>query len=128
VTSKTIIPVIAVVLLLVGAMSAQLNQANPAASDSQRVASAESRTLKVVHREPPVYPQEAKAKGISGTVVIEVVVGKQGDVISAKVVEGGKVLGDAAMAAIKSWKFEPATSQGQPVQKTTRITVVFQAG
>jgi outer membrane biosynthesis protein TonB len=63
------------VVLLRGMMSAQ-NQTNPT-SDSRKAAPVDSQSLKVVHREIPVYPREAKAKGISGTVVVEAVVGKQ---------------------------------------------------
>jgi outer membrane biosynthesis protein TonB len=83
---KSIILVSAVVLLLVGVMYPQQNQTNPT-PDSQKAESAQSQ-LKVIHREIPIYPPKAKAKGISGTVVVEAVIGKQGDVITARVIEG----------------------------------------
>jgi TonB family protein len=105
----------AVVLLLVGVIYPQQNQTNPAL-DSQKAESAQSQ-LKVMQREAPIYPPEAKAKGISGTVVIEAVIGKQGDVISARVIEGDKIFWDSALTAVKAFKFKPPTSQGQ--EKTT---------
>lgn len=80
---------------------------------------------RLIHREPPVYPPEAKAKGISGTVVVSALIDKQGNVISAKVIEGDKIFWDAALTAVKAWKFEPATSQGQPVEETTQIKITF---
>ena len=111
---KRIILVIAVVLLVVGVMYPQ-NQTNPA-PDSQKAVSPES-PLKVIHRVPPIYPPEAKAKGINGIVVVEAVIGKQGDVVTARVVEGDKIFWNAAVTAVKAWKFEPLTSQEQ--EKTT---------
>jgi TonB family protein len=91
------------------------NQTNPA-PDSQKAVSPESQ-LEVIHREPPIYPPQAKAKGISGTVVVEAVIGKQGDVLSARVIEGDKIFWDAALTAVKRWKFQPLTSQEQQVGK-----------
>jgi TonB family protein len=79
----------------------------------------------LLHHDPPVYPQEAKAKGISGTVIVEVLVDKQGNVSRARVTEGDKIFWDAALAAVKAWKFQPAMSQGQPVERTTRIKMTF---
>ena len=109
---KRIILVIAVVLLVVGVMYPQ-NQTNPA-PDSQKAVSPESQ-LKVIHKEPPIYPPKAKAKGISGTVVVEAVIGKQGDVLSARVIEGDQIFWDAALTAVKRWKFQPLSSQEQQV-------------
>jgi TonB family protein len=124
VRTKTDILAIAVVLLLVGVMCPQQNQTNPTL-DSQRAASSGSQTLKVVHREAPVYPQEAKAKDIRDTLVVEAVVDKQGNVIKAKVGEGDKIFWDAALTALKAWKFQPATAQGQPAQKAVQIKISF---
>lgn len=124
VRSNPNILLLTVVLLLAGVMSAQLNQTNPA-SDSQKAASAEPQARKVIHREMPVYPQEAKAKNISGTVVVEALIDKQGNVISARVVEGDKIFWDAALAAIKAWKFEPVTSPGQPIEKWGPVKITF---
>ena len=116
--SKPNILMVAAVLVLVGAMYSQQNQTNPA-PDSQKSSSAEPHMLKLVHREAPVYPPEAKAQDIRGTVVVEALVDKQGNVSSARVIEGDKIFSDAALTAVKAWKFEPRTLDGQPVEKTT---------
>ncbi len=115
--------VIAAVLLLVGMMHPQQKQINPT-PDSQKAAWEDSQ-LKVVHRVPPIYPPEAKAKGMEGTVVLEVVVDKQGNVAKARIISGAQIFADAALEAIKAWKFAPATSQGQAVEKTTQIKSEF---
>ena len=112
---KRIILVSAVVLLLMGVMYPRQSQTNPA-PDSQKAESAQSHP-KLIHRVPPIYPPEAKAKGINGIVVVEAVIGKQGDVVTARVVEGDKIFWNAAVTAVKAWKFEPLTSQEQ--EKTT---------
>jgi protein TonB len=120
---KTNVFAILAVLVLLGAGYAQQNQTNPN-PDNQKAAAQDSE-LKVLHRVPPIYPPEAKANGIEGTVVLEAVVDKQGNVAKAKVVSGPQILADAAVEAIKAWKFAPATSKGQPVEKTTQIKVTF---
>jgi TonB family protein len=103
--------VIAVVLLLSVVVHPQ------GTPDSQKAASAEPHILKGVHREAPVYPPEAKAKKISGMVIVEAVVDKEGNVISTRIIEGDKIFWQSALTAIKAWKFEPLTSQRQ--EKTT---------
>ena len=118
--SKSHILMSAVVLLLVGVMYSQQNQTN-STTDSQKAVTPES-PLKVIHRVPPIYPPKAKAKGISGTVVVEAVIGKQGDVLSARAIEGDEIFWDAAVTAVKAWKFEPLTSQ-EP--EKTRIKMRF---
>jgi protein TonB len=83
----------------------------------------ETPDTRVIHREPPIYPAEAKAKGISGTVIVEVVIGRQGNVSSAKVIEGDKIFQEAALTAVKAWKFQPPTTQELPVE---RIIIRFE--
>ena len=111
------------VLPLLGVGYAQQNQTNPNV-DNQKAAVEDSH-LKVVHRVPPIYPPAAKAKGIEGTVVVEVLIDKHGKLAKARIISGPEILGDAALKAIKAWKFEPATAQGQPVEETTQIKVAF---
>ena len=119
---RTSVFAILIVLLFLSVGYAQ-SQTNPNL-DSQK-ATAEDSPLKVVHRVPPIYPPEAKANGMEGTVVVEVLVDKQGNVAKAKIISGPKILADAAVEAIKAWKFEPATSQGRLVEKTSQIKVSF---
>ena len=72
----------------------------------------------VIHREPPVYPKEAK--GI-GAVILEGVVDMNGNLRSARVIEGDNIFADAALAAVKRWKFQPAMLSGRPIEQTIRI-------
>jgi len=119
---KTNVFAMLTVMLLLGAGYAQ-SQTNPN-PDDQKAATEDSQP-KVVHHVPPIYPPEAKANHVEGTVVVQVLVDKQGNVARTTIVSGPKVLADAAVTAIKAWKFEPATSQGRPVEKTAEIKVAF---
>ena len=57
----------------------------------------------------PVYPELARKMNITGSVKIEVVVAPNGTVKDAKIVGGHPVLANAALDAVRKWRFEPAT-------------------
>jgi len=76
---------------------------------------------KVVSRVNPVYPEEAKRDGVEGSVVLAVVIEKSGEVSKATATEGPEPLRDAAVSAVRQWRFE--TSDVGPVNAT--ITVRF---
>jgi TonB family protein len=124
---KTNVLAILSVLLLVTAGYAQQNQTNPS-PDMPKAVSDKTQPPKVVHREVPVYPAEAKAKRLMGDVVVEVVVDRQGNVSSARMTSGLKIFEDAALTAIKGWKFSPATLDGQPVEQKTQVQLKFRDG
>lgn len=65
-------------------------------------------TRKVKSKVSPAYPEVARKMNISGTVKVMVVVSPAGNVKSTKIVGGHPLLVNAAMDALKKWKFEPA--------------------
>jgi TonB family protein len=70
----------------------------------------------------PAYPEDARARGLEGSPIVELWVDESGDVINAAIVESaGAILDDALLSAARCWRFAPATLRGVPV--TTRITV-----
>jgi TonB family protein len=73
-----------------------------------------------VHRVEPEYPEAARQQGIQGAVVLDVRIGRDGAVEDVKVVSGQRMLADAAMAAVKQWRFKPET-----VERQTRVTLNF---
>lgn len=79
----------------------------------------------VLHRVEPIYPEEARQQKIQGAVVLEIHIGRDGAVQDAKLVSGQQSLADAAMAAVKQWKFKPRVEQGQAVEMQTRVTLNF---
>jgi TonB family protein len=68
-------------------------------------------TRKAKTKVMPPYPELAKQMNITGTVKLMVVVAPNGSLKDAKVVGGNPILVNAAMDALKKWKFEPANGE-----------------
>jgi TonB family protein len=64
---------------------------------------------------PAVYPELARKMNITGTVKVEVVIAPNGSVKDAKVVGGHPVLANAALEAVKKWRFEPTALESSGV-------------
>jgi protein TonB len=77
----------------------------------------------VVHRVRPVYPKQARAKKLHGTVVLQAVISKQGKVDSLQLVSGDPQLAQAAAEAVKQWRYKPYSHNGEPTDFQTRVTV-----
>jgi protein TonB len=73
----------------------------------------------------PVYPLLAQQTNVQGSVVLSARVGQDGSVQSVQVVSGPDILANAAVEAIKQWRFKPRNEGGQLVPAETRITVNF---
>ena len=73
----------------------------------------------------PVYPPEAKAAGIDGVVVLEVMIDKTGHPESVKAVEGPKELMQSAIDAVEQWTWTPATHNGEPVAVKSRVQINY---
>jgi TonB family protein len=73
----------------------------------------------------PVYPPIAHAAHASGTVVVQVVIDEQGNVISAHAIAGHPLLQSVAVAAAQQAKFSPTLLEGEPVRVTGVITYNF---
>lgn len=81
----------------------------------------EEETRKVKTRVSPSYPDLARRLSIRGTVKVIVVVSASGNPKDARVVGGNPVLVNAALDAVKKWKFEPA-----PDESTVTLEFNFQ--
>jgi TonB family protein len=101
---------------------------------------AEAGTPRLVHKVNPAYPESAKADKVEGTFQLAVVVGKDGAVAEARVVasssapgrlddaaalEGDPRLAEAAVAAVKQWRYQPFEVDGKAVDVKLTVTVVF---
>jgi TonB family protein len=73
----------------------------------------------------PVLPEAARAAGISGAVILEVVVGVTGAVSDVKVLRSLPMLDDAAIEAVSQWRYEPVLLNGQPVPVVITVAVRF---
>jgi len=80
----------------------------------------------VIERVNPHYPQSALDAGTSGIVIVETKISEKGNVDEARVVRGlSPELDEAAMEAVKQWKFKPATLDGKPVAVVFNLTINF---
>lgn len=87
-----------------------------------------SRTLaRLVRQTPPQYPMAARREGQSGTVHLRLEVGEDGRVhrVELAASSGFPLLDAAAVAAAKTWQYEPARENGHPVTEWRRVAVVF---
>jgi TonB family protein len=79
-------------------------------------------TLKLIHTVAPKYPKKAKDKKIEGDVVLHVEINDEGEVHDPWVISGPKELRDAAMEAVKQWKY----SKDGPLPASSEVTLAFQ--
>lgn len=79
----------------------------------------------LIHDVPPQYPPEAGRERIEGTVVLLAVIGTDGCVQDVQVVSGLPILAQAAIEAVKQWRYKPYLSNGVPVEIDSRITINF---
>jgi len=80
------------------------------------------------YKQQPIYPADAKKAHISGTVVLDAIVGTDGTVKELKVVSGPDQLQKAALDAVKNWRYRPYLLNGQPVEVRTTINIIFTLG
>jgi TonB family protein len=74
---------------------------------------------------PPSYPAAARTAGIRGTVVLHVLVGRDGRVKNVKVIRGVKGLDDAATEAVSHWVYKPALDNNRPVAVWIEESITF---
>jgi protein TonB len=79
----------------------------------------------VIHRVDPDYPAAARPSNLRGVIVLDVVVGSDGSVVETHALNGPDVLAQAAIDALKWWRFEPYRVNGQPVVAETTVAVEF---
>ena len=79
----------------------------------------------LLYREEPEYPLAARQQGIQGPVVLDVLIGPAGAVDEVHFVSGPSQLAQAAVTAVKRWRFKPRPQDGQGGRMETRVTVNF---
>jgi TonB family protein len=74
---------------------------------------------------PPRYPPEAQSAGVTGVVIMDIVIGPDGRVAQAEVVRSIPLLDDAALAAVTQWEYRPTLLNGVAVPIATTVTMNF---
>ena len=80
---------------------------------------------KLIFSVPPKYPTLAKSQHVSGNVLVDALIDASGHVTTMKVVSGPAVLHQAAMDALKQWRYVPASLDGNPVPMHLAVTIQF---
>jgi len=73
----------------------------------------------------PVYPRLAALARVQGVVILEAVITREGSVDSVRAVSGHPLLVQAAIDAVRQWRYRPTLLNGQPVDVITTVTVNF---
>ncbi len=108
----------------------QLESGLPGDKTSERVqaqanVSADVMEKRIKHRVDPEYPAAARPDNLQAVIMVDVVVGRDGSVVDVHALNGPDVLGRAAEDALRWWRFEPYTVEGQPVVVETTVAVEF---
>jgi protein TonB len=82
----------------------------------------------IITQTHPVYPPLARQARIQGTVVLHAIIDKDGKVAQLEVVSGHPLLVQAALDAVKQWRYKPTLLNGDPVEVDTTIQVTFTMG
>jgi TonB family protein len=72
-----------------------------------------------------IYPTLGDKSKVQGSVILQAIVGADGNIENLNVVSGPAILASAAQQAVRQWHFKPVLQNGQPVETKARITVNF---
>ena len=73
----------------------------------------------------PRYPVDARAAYVQGTVVLQVTISEEGAVTDLDVISGPPLLRQAAIDAVRTWRYRPYLINGEPVAVETQVNIVF---
>ena len=137
VRSIVFLSIIAVVLLLAGGVStwafplhkaAVLQDQDPTPEKPRREpvrVGGGIKAPKIVFEFKPAYPPAARQQAVQGLVLMEITVNEKGEVWGARVVRGEPLLQDAALKAVRRWRFSPALLDGIPVPVLCFVELEF---
>ncbi|MEW5900094.1 MAG: energy transducer TonB, partial [Acidobacteriota bacterium] len=97
-----------------------------AAGGKQEVAEATGEVRpKIIKKVDPVYPEAARKAGIQGIVLLEARTDEKGNVVQVRVLKSIPELDQAAIDALRQWKYEPCVIDGKPAGIAFSVTVQF---
>jgi protein TonB len=82
-------------------------------------------SAKLIFQPKPEYPPLAKMARIQGTVKLEAIISKDGNIQDLKVLQGHPLLVKSAIEAVSRWRYQPTLLNGDPVEVVTEIDVNF---
>ena len=90
-----------------------------------RVSAGVTRGL-LIKKVNPKYPKTARKQHLEGTVILTATISKEGEIADLTLVSGEPMLAEAAITAVKQWKYRPYLLEGRPVAVETQIQVNFE--
>src|SRR6266852_227721 len=97
----------------------------PSAPATPLAVGGDVKQAKLIFSVSPVYPMLAKNQHVSGSVMVDALIDANGRVTTMKVVSGPTLLQQAAMDALKQWKYQPSSLDGKPVAMHLTVTIQF---
>ncbi len=82
----------------------------------------------LVQKSVPTYPPIAKQARIEGTVVLQAIISRSGTIENLRVVSGPAMLQQAALDAVRQWRYRPYMLDNEPVDVETTVNVIFCLG
>jgi protein TonB len=116
---------------LFGYLTTSRNEAEPppvTPAPISRIQRSHIEPAMILSQPQPVYPPLARSVRIQGDVVLRAIIDKEGGVAELQVVSGHPILAQAALAAVRAWRYRPTLLNGEPVEVETTITVTFLLG
>lgn len=80
---------------------------------------------KILNKPLPIFPALARQARIQGTVRLQAIIAKDGSVQELQVLSGPPLLVQAALDAVRQWRYSPTLLNGEPVEVVTTIDVIF---
>ena len=82
----------------------------------------------LLNKTSPTYPPIAKAARVQGTVVLQATISKAGTIEDLRVISGPAMLQQAALDAVRQWRYRPYLLNNEPVEVETTVNVIFTLG
>jgi periplasmic protein TonB len=76
----------------------------------------------------PIYPPIARAARVEGTVILQATISTSGTIENLRVASGPQMLQQAALDAVRDWRYRPYLLNGEPVEVETTVNVIFTLG
>jgi protein TonB len=111
---------------VIGGMAGGLETAAPLPPPAAPVrVGGEVSAPRLIERVEPEYPALAVAAQVEGMVILEATVDRRGSVADARVLRSHGVLDEAALAAVRQWRYEPLLLNGKPTPFILTVTLSF---
>ncbi len=101
------------------------NGKQPSAPEAPLPVGGDVKPAKLISKVSPLYPSMARNQHISGDVRVDALIDANGRVTTMKVISGPTLLHQAAMDALRQWRYQPASLDGKPVAMHLTVTLQF---